>query len=61
MSAWDLQITLGDVLLDVAWIGVLLVIATVLRRYVTWFQDSLIPNNLIAGVLGLIIGMNGFG
>lgn len=61
MSAWDLRITLGDVMLDVAWIGVLLVIATVLRRYVTWFQDTLIPNNLIAGVLGLIIGMNGFG
>ena len=61
MSAWDLQMTLGDALLDVSWFGVLLVIATVLRRYVTWFQDLLLPNNLIAGVLGLVLGMNGFG
>jgi len=61
MSAWDLQMTLGDALLDVSWIGVLLVIATILRRYVTWFQDLLLPNNLIAGVLGLLVGMNGLG
>lgn len=61
MSAWDLQMTLGDALLDVSWFGVLLVIATLLRRYVRLFQDLLLPNNLIAGVIGLIIGMNGFG
>ncbi len=59
MSAWDLQITLGDVMMDMAWIGVLLVIATLLRRFVPWIQDQLLPNNLIAGVIGLIIGMNG--
>jgi ESS family glutamate:Na+ symporter len=61
MSAWDLQMTLGDALLDVSWFGALLVVATWLRRYVRWFQDLLLPNNLIAGVIGLVIGMNGFG
>jgi ESS family glutamate:Na+ symporter len=36
-------------------------LGTVLRRYVKFFQTYLIPNNLIAGFLALIIGSQGFG
>lgn len=59
MYSWSLDITLGQFFLDFGWMGVLLVAATILRRYVRFFQDQLIPNNLIAGFLGLLIGMNG--
>jgi glutamate:Na+ symporter, ESS family len=61
MSSWQLDITIGQFFLDFAWIGVLLVIATYLRRHIRFFQDFLIPNNLIAGFIGLLIGMNGAG
>jgi glutamate:Na+ symporter, ESS family len=61
MTSWQLDITIGQFFLDFAWIGVLLVIATYLRRHVRVFQDFLIPNNLIAGFIGLFIGMNGIG
>jgi glutamate:Na+ symporter, ESS family len=59
LSSWTLDITLGRFFLDFAWIGVLLVAATYLRRHVKLFQVYLLPNNLIAGFLGLAAGMNG--
>lgn len=59
LSSWTLDIALGRFFLDFAWIGVLLVIATYIRWYINVFQEYLIPNNLIAGFLGLAIGMNG--
>lgn len=55
MSAWLLEISLSDFALDFSIIGVLLIIATILRRYVRFLQEFLIPNNLVAGVLGMII------
>lgn len=55
MSAWQLHITLTDFALDFSIFGVLLVVATILRRHVGFFQNYLIPNNLIAGVLGMIL------
>jgi glutamate:Na+ symporter, ESS family len=61
MSAWDLNITIGDFFLDFAWMGLLLVIASLARRYVPLFQRFLVPNNLIAGIIALLIGMNGLG
>jgi ESS family glutamate:Na+ symporter len=61
MSAWSLGITLGDLLLDLSWIGALLVLATLIRRYWRFVQDYLIPNNLVAGFIGLAVGMNGLG
>ncbi len=59
MSSWTLDISLGQFFLDFAWMGVLLVFATYLRRHFRIFQEFLVPNNLIAGCLGLLIGMNG--
>jgi glutamate:Na+ symporter, ESS family len=59
MSSWTIDITAGQFFLDFAWLGVLLVIATVLRSRVPFLQKYLIPANLLAGTLGLFVGMNG--
>jgi ESS family glutamate:Na+ symporter len=55
MSAWLLEISLSDFVLDFSIIGVLLIIATILRRYIRLLQEFLIPNNLIAGVIGMVV------
>lgn len=55
MTAWLLDISLTDLALDFSIFGVLLVLATILRRHIKVLQDFLIPNNLVAGVLGLIV------
>ncbi|HAC14439.1 MAG TPA: hypothetical protein DCE78_00625 [Bacteroidetes bacterium] len=57
MSAWLLEITLTELALDFSIFGVLLVLATILRRHIKLLQEYLIPNNLIAGVLGLLLAM----
>jgi ESS family glutamate:Na+ symporter len=57
MTSWLLEITLSNLALDFSIFGVLLVFATVLRRHVRVLQDFLIPNNLIAGVLGLALAI----
>ncbi len=59
MSSWTIDITAGQFFLDFAWLSVLLVIATVLRSQVPFLQKYLIPANLLAGTIGLFIGMNG--
>lgn len=58
MSAWSLHITVGEFFLDFAWLGLLLVAGTWLRSKVGLLQNYLIPANLIAGVLGLLLGAN---
>lgn len=61
MNPWDLDVNLRFVVLDFLYLSAFLMIGTVLRRYVKFFQKYLIPNNLIAGFLALIIGSQGFG
>jgi ESS family glutamate:Na+ symporter len=61
MQSWQLNITLGAFFLDIALMATLLVVATFLRRYGTVFQRYLVPNNIIAGFLGMFIAMLGFG
>jgi glutamate:Na+ symporter, ESS family len=56
MNPWTAQVSFGDVILDMAVIGVLLLIATLIRRYVPIVQRSLVPNNIVAGVLALMLG-----
>lgn len=56
MEAWTLEMSVSDLLIDFTVISVLLLAATVLRRYVGFFQRFLIPNSLIAGFLGLLLG-----
>lgn len=58
MSSWTLDISAGAFFLDFAWMGVLLVISTYLRSKIGILQKYLIPANLLAGVLGLILGAN---
>jgi len=56
MNPWDLALNFKDVVLDFTYLSAFLILGTVLRRYVPFFQKFLIPNSIIAGFLGLIIG-----
>ncbi len=56
MNPWDLSLNLKDVVLDFSVLSLLLIVGSVLRRYVLFFQKYLIPNNIIAGFIGLLIG-----
>jgi len=61
MNPWDLDVNLRFVVLDFLFLSTFLMIGTLLRRYVKFFQKYLIPNNLIAGFIALLIGSQGFG
>jgi len=61
MNPWDLDVNMKFVVLDFLYLSTFLMFGTVLRRYVKFFQTYLIPNNLIAGFLALLIGSQGFG
>jgi len=61
MNPWDLDVNLRFVVLDFLYLSAFLMIGTFLRRYVKFFQKYLIPNNLIAGFLALLVGSQGFG
>jgi len=56
MEAWTLELRVADLFMDATIISVLLLVATLLRRYVAFFQRFLIPNSLIAGFIGLALG-----
>ena len=56
MNTWTHAFTIGQFILDFSVVSGLLLLGTLCRRYVGWFQRYLIPNNLIAGFLGLILG-----
>lgn len=56
MKVWELSFTVREVMLDLALIGALFLLATLCRRYVGVFQRFLLPNSLIAGFIGLLIG-----
>jgi len=56
MNPWDLSLNFKDVVLDLSILSLLLIVGSVLRRYVSFFQKYLIPNNIIAGFIGLLIG-----
>lgn len=59
MESWTLNIPAGTFFLDFAWLGFLLIVATYLRSRIPFLQKYLIPANLLAGTLGLLIGANG--
>jgi glutamate:Na+ symporter, ESS family len=56
MNAWQIDLTAFDLMRDGALLGGALLVATILRHRVRFFQRYLIPNALIAGFLGLAIG-----
>ena len=61
MAFWEIDISAGRFFLDFAWLGSLLLAGFFIRYNISFFRRYLIPANLLAGILGLIIGMNGFG
>ena len=61
MTFWEMDISAGRFFLDFAWLGILLLAGFFIRYNVLFFQRYLIPANLLAGVLGLMVGMNGAG
>ncbi|MFH1214185.1 MAG: sodium:glutamate symporter [Candidatus Neomarinimicrobiota bacterium] len=56
MNLWDFTLSFKDMVLDFSFMSVFLIIGTVFRRYGLFFQKYLVPNNLIAGFIGLILG-----
>lgn len=50
-----------DVLMDIGWISLLLIIGNLMRRFIPWFQKLLIPAPITAGLLGLLLGPNALG
>lgn len=50
-----------DVVMDIGWISVLLIVGNLMRRFIPWFQKLLIPAPITAGLLGLLLGPNGLG
>lgn len=56
MLLWDQALSVYTITVDAAVMGVLIVLATVARRYIRLFQNYLVPNSLIAGFFGLILG-----
>lgn len=56
MNPWDFTLNFKDMVLDLTYLSTFLIIGTVLRRYCKFFQKYLIPNNIIAGFLGFILG-----
>jgi glutamate:Na+ symporter, ESS family len=56
MNAWTLEASLLDLVADAALLGGALIAATLLRRQTGFLQRYLIPNSLVAGCIGLVLG-----
>jgi glutamate:Na+ symporter, ESS family len=52
---WTMEVSMGQFFMDFAFLGVLLFCAAVIRSKVNLFRKYLIPSNLIAGLMGLLI------
>jgi len=61
MNPWDFTLNFKDVVLDITALGTFLVIGTILRRYIPFFQKYLVPNNIIGGFLGLLVSQQVLG
>ena len=51
-----MEFTPYDMLLDVGWISLLLIVGNVLRRRIRMLQQLLLPAPITAGLLGLVLG-----
>lgn len=56
MNLWNLSLTVREVAMDFSLLSLFLVLGTVFRRYGSFFQKYLMPNNIIAGFFGLLVG-----
>lgn len=61
MNPWDLDVNLKFVILDLLYLSSFILIGTMLRRYVKFFQNYLVPNNFIGGAIALMVGTQGLG
>ena len=51
MTPWDFTLNFKDMILDFTALGTFLVLGTIARRYIPFFQKYLVPNNIIGGFL----------
>ncbi|MDD5766375.1 MAG: hypothetical protein PHW79_09055 [Candidatus Marinimicrobia bacterium] len=56
MTLWNFDINFLSLIKDFMYLSIFLILGTVCRRYGKFFQKYLIPNNIIAGFIGLIVG-----
>lgn len=61
MSPWDLDVNLRTVIMDLLYLSMFILIGTILRRYIKFFQTYLVPNNFIGGFIALLVGTQGLG
>ncbi len=54
MKFWQMEVTLVQVIFDFLYMSLFILIGTMARRYIKFFQKFLIPNNLIGGFIALI-------
>lgn len=47
-----------DLMVDMGWISILMLVGSLARRYIGWFRALLIPAPITAGMLGLLLGPN---
>ena len=59
MNLWDFNVNLRFVIMDMLYLSSFILIGTVIRRYIRFFQKFLVPNNFIAGIFALLIGSQG--
>jgi len=56
MNLWEFSMSFKDIVMDMCFLSLFLILGTIGRRYGLFFQRYLIPNNLIAGFIGLLAG-----
>jgi len=56
MTLWNFDVNFLSLIKDFMYLSIFLILGTVCRRYGKFFQKYLIPNNIIAGFIGLIAG-----
>ena len=49
-----------QLLIDFAYLSLLLILANIIKRKVGWLKNYLVPTAIIAGLLGLVLGNEGF-
>ncbi|MDX9778393.1 MAG: hypothetical protein RBT43_06530, partial [bacterium] len=56
MTPWNFVLDFKEFVLDFTYLSLFLIFGTIFRRYIPFFRNFLIPNNIIAGFAALILG-----
>ena len=54
MKFWQIEVTMVEFIFDFMYMSSFILVGTLARRYIKFFQRFLIPNNLIGGFIALI-------